>query len=518
MPRTYRVVDLFAGPGGLSEGFSAFRVGGDHMPFSVALSVEKERSAHKTLLLRAFLHQFGDEYPPEYYEYLRVGGNQPDWASLYPTEWDTASEQTLRSELGSSDGDREVSDRIAAIKALDVPIVVLGGPPCQAYSLAGRARNKGTASYVASEDRRHFLYEQYIHILDSLSPHAFVMENVKGILSSSVGGRRIFQHILDDLRTAGDRRFGGYRLLALRPSLEGLPRLVQTAKSSDFVVRAEAFGVPQNRHRVIIVGLRADVPDRAFQMTAPGTTDKPFVTVRDVLSGLPPLRSGLSDRDSATLWVEAVTQQMERVRSTLTSSGAQEAEKERLVSNVEEAARKFRGQLEAPPRKSNKPSLPPAALNAWLSDPLLTVTLNHAGRSHMVDDLGRYFFSSAFSQTFGRAPKASEFPSGLAPAHLNWRSGKFSDRFRAQVWDQPASTITSHISKDGHYYIHPDPLQCRSLTVREAARLQTFPDNYLFLGNQTEQYVQVGNAVPPYLAYQIAGALYDALEQPALTR
>ncbi len=129
----------------------------------------------------------------------------------------------------------------------------------------------------------------------------------------------------------------------------------------------------------------------------------------------------------------------------------------------------------------------------------------------MDDDLGRYFFASLFARETGETPKSHEFPVSLAPKHANWSTGKFADRFRVQRWDRPATTVTSHISKDGHYFIHPDPTQCRSLTVREAARLQTFPDNYLFLGNRTEQYVQVGNAVPPYLARQIAGALWAAL-------
>ncbi len=126
----------------------------------------------------------------------------------------------------------------------------------------------------------------------------------------------------------------------------------------------------------------------------------------------------------------------------------------------------------------------------------------------MVEDLYRYLYAASYAKLLKISPELRDFPSGLLPKHKNVLDEKkqeyFDDRFRVQLGDKPATTITSHIAKDGHYYIHYDEKQCRSLTVREAARLQTFPDNYMFCGSRTEQYIQVGNAVPPLLATQIA--------------
>jgi DNA (cytosine-5)-methyltransferase 1 len=149
----------------------------------------------------------------------------------------------------------------------------------------------------------------------------------------------------------------------------------------------------------------------------------------------------------------------------------------------------------------------PAKLAAWLDGSAVGGVLNHNSRGHMASDLRRYFFWSAYASIHGRSPSLADVPHFLRPDHENVKGdatdAPFADRFRVQLPTKPSTTVTCHIAKDGHYYIHHDPQQCRSLSVREAARIQTFPDTYYFEGPVTEQYKQVGNAVPPFLAKQI---------------
>ena len=516
MTATFPVVDLFAGPGGLGEGFSSLRDKRGNRPFHITLSIEKEASAFKTLRLRSFLRQFNDGFPAEYYGFINGNLAEPDWATLFPRQWSAACAETMMIELGTPEAGKALKPRLNRIRK-DAPsnAIVIGGPPCQSYSLVGRARNRGIKDYEARDDRRHFLYREYISVLLKLQPAIFVMENVKGMISSAVDGEQVFDLVLSDLRRAGGKR-DSYKLFALAPNPDGGMHITKAVDHRSFVVRTEEFGIPQARHRVILVGLRSDIaapqlgPRPAGR--AQGNPGDQRMSVRHVLEGLPKLRSGLSSNDSDKLWADTVTKYLSQVAGRTKSDPELRDVSARSLS-LQKQFSKIRTKLHR--SEFCRPEIGAGCsskLRKWILDPKLQSVPNSFTRGHMPNDLARYLFAAIFGQVRGRSPKASEFPKAFSPKHRNWASGKFADRFRVQIYDQPSSTITSHISKDGHYFIHPDPLQCRSLTVREAARLQTFPDNYLFLGNRTQQYVQVGNAVPPYIAAQIAEVVAGILK------
>jgi DNA (cytosine-5)-methyltransferase 1 len=184
LSKKIEIVDLFAGPGGLGEGFSA--AGRETAtPMSIRLSVEKDAFAIQTLRLRAFLRSFEKGFPTAYYEALNGSNPFPDWATTHPANWKLAVQEAQQLELGTAGVFEQVSSILDdARERCDGLTVLIGGPPCQAYSLAGRSRNAGKKDYVAERDGRHFLYQEYVAILDRLRPAAFVMENVKGMLSS----------------------------------------------------------------------------------------------------------------------------------------------------------------------------------------------------------------------------------------------------------------------------------------------------------------------------------------------
>lgn len=540
------VIDIFAGPGGLGEGFSQQFDGQGEKIFDIILSIEKDPNAHETLRLRSFFRQFlKNEVPDAYYGVVR----QKSWKKRkklidnlkieYPKEWGKADREAWCFELpypeefdknGKKKGgytpeeiiekNAEIDYRIEEALNEQGDFLLIGGPPCQAYSLVGRSRNQG----ISDDDHRVHLYKEYLRIIAKHHPAVFVMENVKGLLSSEVDGEKIFDLIKEDLGDPNtvfpefnSPRYKIYSFVK-KPDeiINGFPSY---ANNNDYLIRAEKYGIPQARHRVILLGVRNDIqgPDE-FLETFQNDYDE--VSLKTVIGNLPQIRSKLNRKfvsyhptkkytngspkrvyenikDSDSKWKDVISNQINKLKKwgDLPTNSLKTDFLDFEYANGSEFI-----EFELAPIKIPE-------LQQWYHDPELDGVANHESRSHLTQDLMRYMFSSLFVKEHGEFPRLDDYAkyhSDLLPDHQNADSGKFTDRFRVQLPDRPASTITSHISKDGHYFIHYDPNQCRSLTVREAARIQTFPDNYLFCGSRTSQFHQVGNAVPPYLAYKIA--------------
>ena len=515
-----KVIDLFSGPGGLGEGFASL----DHgRAFKIAVSAEMDPFAHSTLTLRAFFRlaqNLGDLKAINSYYAFCNSAEFPHPCEMSPLLWAAANAEARKLTLGDPASDDTLDSILAAEKLGGNDTVIIGGPPCQAYSLVGRSRNAGKAGYVPEDDHRHYLYRQYLRIVGKTKPAAFVMENVKGILSSTVGGRRIFHDILNDLhdpvRASTGKRGPRYVIRSLSTDTKFEHGMnPKDLDPRDFIVKAEDYGIPQARHRVILLGVREDIVVPSSRLSRATS-----ITLSDALSGVPALRSGLHKQDSPFEWATRISNMGAKL--ALDAKAANLNELSELLQSVSGTVHRTleSGGLRVPKSGDIRHRNHAAAFLNWVEDAELSVWLNHAARPHMDSDLRRYLYASAYAQVEGRSPRGhAEFAlPDLAPAHANWESGKFVDRFKVQLKNRPSSTITSHLSKDGHYFIHPDPWQCRSLSVREAARLQTFPDNYFFQGGRSQQFHQVGNAVPPLLAHAIAGVVKGLLSESVNSR
>jgi DNA (cytosine-5)-methyltransferase 1 len=507
------IIDLFAGPGGLGEGFSSLANN-----FDIKLSIEKDENAHQTLELRSFTRQFKKGKLPEaYYALLRetsLDKREEKRIALfdkYPKQAKIAKEEAWLCELGNPNFPPNLIDtRISKALNQSKDWLLIGGPPCQAYSLVGRSRVGG----IDKEDHRVYLYKEYLRIIAKHHPSVFVMENVKGLLSAKVGEEKVFDWILIDLRKPGsvfkEHNSPEYKIYSLTKKPDSFDAKGNPLYQGniDYLIKSEEYGVPQRRHRVILLGIRNDIDIK------PCILNKVIkeVTLESIIDDLPKIRSGISKRLVSSSIIKGRKKHIyEKVDNTFENWGKlTEQFKQEIVSwngfamNTKKA--KEPSSFGSEFIKCDTPS-ETNPLKDWYKDERLDGVCNHESRSHLVQDLKRYLFAAIYTEHFERFPRMHDFAEHqkeLLPDHASAESGKFNDRFRVQLPGEAATTVTSHISKDGHYFIHYDPNQCRSLTVREAARIQTFPDNYLFCGPRTAQFHQVGNAVPPYLAKQIA--------------
>ena len=518
-----KVIDLFAGPGGLSEGFSSIKTKDGVPQFDPVLSIEKENYAFQTLRLRTFLRSFKGKVPEDYYRFLRKEIEINELFGLHPLESKSSIKKCWNRELGEKGFLlEEIRNYLNGCLGQNEPVVLIGGPPCQAYSVIGRSRNAGNVNYDPEKDERQLLYIEYLQILADHSPAVFVMENVRGLISAILKGERIFERILEDLKdpmlalkregrkVLKNKAEAKYTIFSL---VDGKP--LEKVNKDHSIIKCELYGIPQKRHRVILLGIRNDLSIKNISTLKCQNE----VDLKSLISDLPKLRCGLSRKmDSAYAWEEVI-------RSYQSYGFRNDSDLPKESAKLETFMRETSKKIKTPPDDRGAEFIPGNFVSGykekWFFDKKIGGICNHHSRSHMLSDIHRYFYAACYSEIYGISPKLKDFPPDLLPEHKSAKRDEltkaaFSDRFRVQLANRPGTTVVSHISHDGHYFIHYDPLQCRSLTVREVARIQTFPDSYFFCGPRTAQYIQVGNAVPPILAQQIAKLVTKILQNSGI--
>ncbi len=417
MKTNLNFLDLFAGAGGLSEGF--IRSG-----FFPVAHVEADPAACFTLKTRVAFHWLRLQgRHREYNSYLTGDISRSELYSLIPGN---RISSVINAEISKESlrGIFRKIDELLDGKRLDL---IIGGPPCQAYSNIGRSVDKNRMQ----GDRRNYFYQYYSEFLRRYRPSFFVFENVKGLLSAEDEYASLY---FDLMRNAF--RNAGY-------------------ETEYKVLNAENHGVLQKRERIILVGRRGK-SSGFYPEPEPWT---PGVNVDEVFTDLPPLQAG---------------------EGSLRSCEAGEYTGSYLYK-------------------------------AGVKDDICPVT-GHQSRPNNRNDLDIYKIAADLWSKGHKRLNYNDLPVHLKK-HKNENS--FTDRFKVVAGDLPSShTVVAHIAKDGHYYIHPDSRQNRSLTPREAARLQTFPDNYFFEStsgalSRTPAFRQIGNAVPVLLAQKIAEKLKE---------
>jgi DNA (cytosine-5)-methyltransferase 1 len=522
--RDIAVIDLFAGPGGLGEGFGTWQNQKSGFPFDVRLSIEMEMKACETLKVRHLHHALmrrrgGRTLCRELYLELLSNGMDSAIEKFHDIWEEERIEDTVfRHKMEDDPLNREKTTASIrdALRGHNGPKVVIGGPPCKTYSSAGKSRmskEKKNKKYDPKKDPRNFLYKEYLHCLREVQPEIFVMENVQGMLSSEIEDQKLFENMCIDFSEEGL----DYEVRSFVTDIKGEP----WESPRDYLVRCEEYGVPQARHRVILLGVRRDLNIEVHNKLK----KSPQVRLRDAIGGMPPYHSGVTRIKEISVPEKEGQDRFKDVFKNLKTkkwiselAKTDPGLKRKVLATAKELTSKavVKGKFLKSQKASGK------AFHKIIRGCLSTKDGLHGQiykvpRRHMDTDLERYLYVACFLELKKRSPKLRDFPKSLLPDHDNVKVEKdldtHADRFRAHSPDRTAHTITCHISKDGHANIHPDPYQVRALSLREAARIQSFPDDYWFSGGKTSGLEQVGNAVPPLVARQMAGIVYEMLSE-----
>jgi DNA (cytosine-5)-methyltransferase 1 len=406
-------IDLFSGAGGLSEGF--IKAG-----FNPIAHVEIDSNACKTLETRLTYHKLKEENKLDYYhDYLLEKLSREKFISNFSNH--EISKSVINSAIGG-ENNTEIFKRINELAADREIDLIVGGPPCQAYSLIGRARDKNKMR----DDSRNYLYKEYAKFLKEYRPKVFVFENVLGLITANDG--KFFKNM-----RAYFKRIG----YELDYSIE---------TSSD-------YDVLQKRKRIILIGWRKDFDFKFPELNNRKNIKESIWTVNDLLVDLKMLKPG--EQNNITKYRADTTGYLSKFD---------------LRNGVD-------------------------------------FVTQHIARPHNNRDLEIYKIAiNKFEK--GERLKYPDLPERLK-THNNQKS--FVDRFKVVDGNGLSHTMVAHIAKDGHHYIYPDKKQVRSLSVREAARIQSFPDDFFFEGGRTAAFKQIGNAVPPLMAKEIALSIKNNL-------
>ena len=417
-------IDLFAGAGGLSEGF--IRAG-----YTPLAHIEMDKYACDTLKTRAAFHWLKEQNKLEIYkEYLKNKQEKEDGSKL----WEQVPKSVIDTVIQSEIGEKTITNLFKEVDSLidnKKVDIIIGGPPCQAYSVIGRARMKEKVL----DDPRNELYKYYVRFLECYQPKMFVFENVLGIRSAKNG------QPFEDLKRLADK--AGYVM-------------------KDDVQIASEHGVLQNRQRVIIVGWRKDT---AFHYPELKAEKNHYEILKDLFADLKNIKSGEGKLCEPIKYQKPLAE-MEYLQK----------------SQIRNSEFDFTTQHIARPNNENDREIYKMAVDMWLNE------------NKRID----------YSKI---------------PAHLQHHKNKetFCNRFQVVNPYGCCHTVVAHIAMDGHYYIYPtlNPTKenIRSITVREAARIQSFPDDYYFEGSRTAAFKQIGNAVPVVMAHKIAKELKAQLQQ-----
>ena len=386
-------------------------------------------------------------------------------------------------------------------KAYDDNLVVVGGPPCQAYSMAGRAANNKNEDYDETQDVRLSLYEEYMKVVGKLQPVVMLMENVPGMLSAKQEGQEIFPKVVERID------WYGYELYSMSPWASTKPYSSGVLRPHDFIVNAEEYMIPQKRSRVFLLAIRKDKAKTLNPGDVPKLQRNCYtVTIENIIDNMPKIRASLvREGSSYVAWTKTMHDVIATVRQSVETHKMLRPHREAFIQELDKMAKHV--SMPEPKHcdtKETKPPHCPQVLWNWLVDSNLAKPSFHFTKLEIPKRLIWNLYGAIYAQIHWKSAKISDYPDSILGELLSYkRERRWETKVRVQVRNLPAHAIIASLYNNCAY-THYDMYQCRSLSIREAARLQTFPDNFYFYGKQRSSAKQVGNAVPPYLAYQIA--------------